>query len=167
MAFLDKIGSLAKNVSYKAGEMIELTKLSSRVNEHNGKISSLLTQIGQHYLVKFEAGEPVDAEVLPLFEDIRTQKEAIEALNAEIQAMKDATAAAQAAAAEQSSVQQPQPPHGASVFCGECGAQAAPGKKFCSECGGALPVQENLFCKGCGGELPEGTKFCPSCGTQV
>lgn len=47
--------------------------------------------------------------------------------------------------------------------CTHCGAQVAPGTKFCSMCGEALP----LTCVHCGARLPADAQYCPACGKKV
>lgn len=61
----------------------------------------------------------------------------------------------------QSQAQQPAAP---SAACIACGAQIAPGSKFCPECGAS---QASPVCKSCGNALKAGAKFCPECGTKV
>lgn len=49
--------------------------------------------------------------------------------------------------------------------CPKCGAQLAPGAKFCSECGEKMPVAQ--FCSECGEKVAPGAKFCPNCGHKL
>jgi tetratricopeptide (TPR) repeat protein/RNA polymerase subunit RPABC4/transcription elongation factor Spt4 len=52
--------------------------------------------------------------------------------------------------------------------CASCGAELAPGAKFCPECGTKVPPKPvTRFCQECGTELRSGAKFCPSCGTKA
>ncbi len=53
----------------------------------------------------------------------------------------------------------------ATVNCGGCGKDVAPGK-FCAECGKPLEAQQK-FCQNCGHKLDGGAKFCPECGTPA
>ena len=54
--------------------------------------------------------------------------------------------------------------------CGECGASADAGDKFCPECGGKVVKKESesngKFCPGCGAKTGSG-KFCQSCGAKL
>ncbi len=52
----------------------------------------------------------------------------------------------------------------ASVPCPQCGATAAIGTKFCSQCGQSLAL---VVCQNCNTPLTPGQKFCRSCGTAV
>jgi class 3 adenylate cyclase len=49
------------------------------------------------------------------------------------------------------------------VICSSCGAENAPGKKFCGDCGSALA----MICSSCGGSIASGKKFCGDCGAPV
>ena len=49
--------------------------------------------------------------------------------------------------------------------CPDCGAQNAPGTKFCSECGAKLAT--SAFCAECGAQNAPGTKFCGECGNRL
>src|SRR5688500_9626522 len=48
-------------------------------------------------------------------------------------------------------------------LCSNCGAENAPGQKFCGECGTALAVA----CSSCGTSNAPGQKFCGECGTLL
>lgn len=58
---------------------------------------------------------------------------------------------------------QPAPPQ-ASFPCPQCGATAAIGTKFCSQCGQSLAL---AVCQNCNTPLMPGQRFCRSCGTAV
>src|SRR5215472_17883119 len=47
--------------------------------------------------------------------------------------------------------------------CPSCGAANLEGKKFCGDCGTALPLR----CTACGAENPTGKKFCADCGAAL
>lgn len=67
--------------------------------------------------------------------------------------IKQATDAAQRASAQ-------------AARCPKDGTLAAPGTKFCPECGAQMVQPETAKCKQCGAETM-GAKFCPNCGTKV
>ncbi len=50
--------------------------------------------------------------------------------------------------------------------CPSCDTMAAPGTKFCPECGSAMIQPESGKCPKCGAEV-HGAKFCPECGTKM
>src|SRR5919206_40984 len=47
--------------------------------------------------------------------------------------------------------------------CPSCGSANPEGKKFCGDCGAALPVR----CAACGAENPSGKRFCGDCGAAL
>jgi class 3 adenylate cyclase/tetratricopeptide (TPR) repeat protein len=47
--------------------------------------------------------------------------------------------------------------------CAACGATAAPGKRFCADCGAPL----GLACPSCGSAVQSGQRFCADCGTPL
>src|SRR5246127_5435759 len=49
------------------------------------------------------------------------------------------------------------------IRCPKCGAEAAPGKRFCADCGAPLPIR----CPKCGAEAQVGKPFCADCGTRL
>jgi RecJ-like exonuclease len=52
------------------------------------------------------------------------------------------------------------------VFCPYCSAQvAAPGSKFCQNCGGTLNAILN--CSGCGAKIAANASFCTECGKKL
>jgi hypothetical protein len=50
--------------------------------------------------------------------------------------------------------------------CPQCGATVAPGAKFCPECGAKIAQAAPANCPNCGADV-KGAKFCPECGTKV
>ena len=52
-------------------------------------------------------------------------------------------------------------------LCPACGAQNAPGVKFCQECGNKLKTESTGICPACGKENPVGTRFCGDCGERL
>lgn len=50
--------------------------------------------------------------------------------------------------------------------CPNDGTLAAPGTKFCPECGAAMLQPNVVLCAKCGADT-HGAKFCPECGTKV
>ena len=52
---------------------------------------------------------------------------------------------------------------GMNIRCPKCGVEAAQGKRFCADCGAALPIR----CPKCGAEAQVGKPFCADCGTRL
>lgn len=163
MAFMDKLSNMAKNAADKTSDMVEISKLNSKINESKIKITARKSEIGEYYWAKYESGETLDAETTELCAAIKAENEAIEEYNREIQKIKAEPAPAQATeAAGEPGL----------IACASCGAAIPAGKKFCPECGAAMPApepelpaaEESARCSSCGEELPAGKKFCPECG---
>ena len=49
------------------------------------------------------------------------------------------------------------------MHCPKCGVEAAPGKRFCADCGAPLPIR----CPKCGAEAEAGKPFCAGCGARL
>ena len=52
---------------------------------------------------------------------------------------------------------------GMNMRCPKCGVEAAPGKRFCADCGVPLSIR----CPKCGAEAQVGKPFCADCGTRL
>ena len=52
---------------------------------------------------------------------------------------------------------------GMNMRCPKCGVEAAPGKRFCADCGAPLPIR----CPKCGAEAEVGKPFCADCGARL
>ncbi|MGF6375622.1 hypothetical protein M2140_000671 [Clostridiales Family XIII bacterium PM5-7] len=64
MAFFDKLTDAAAAVGDKAGEVIETTKLKSKINGERKAMESDLAQIGRYYYDLRESGEELPEKVL-------------------------------------------------------------------------------------------------------
>ena len=89
MAFLDKLSSIAKDVTEKAGEAVEITKLKAKVSKEKSAIEDSLKKIGEYYLEKFNAGEVSDEAVKVFCDEIAEKNKNIEELMAQIAAVKE------------------------------------------------------------------------------
>lgn len=125
--FFDKIGELAKTAADKTGDMIEQTRLNSKINAEEAAITKLKEQIGNYYWEKSLSGWEPEAGITGWLDGIQAAQQAIAATKAELTAMKPAAPSDPASAAD------------STVPCPACGKCNTPGTKFCSECGGKLP----------------------------
>ncbi len=158
MAFLDKLSSMAKNAMDKTGEMIEIGNLNSKITAERGKITELKQKIGEHYWGRFTEGGALEPEPAALCEEIKTREETIVAIQADIQAKKDA------AQTQQATVQAPPPPPVRGLSCAACGVLNPDGTKFCQGCGAKLEIPTGGGICSCGAAVPAESKFCPECG---
>jgi membrane protease subunit (stomatin/prohibitin family) len=162
MAFLNKLGDIARNIGDKATDTIEITKLNSKINGEKTAIADCIKQIGEYYYQKHQAGGPDDSEVAELCAAIDGHNQTIADTQAEIARIKaENVAQAQTSA----SPAEPAAAAAAEVTCAACGKLNTPGTKFCCECGGKLETPTApAFCPGCGVPVPAGARFCGECG---
>ena len=66
----------------------------------------------------------------------------------------------------QQSIDSAQRAAGQMARCPQDGTLAAPGTKFCPECGSPMVQPAKEVCPKCGAET-HGAKFCPECGTKI
>lgn len=138
MALFDKIGNMTKNISDKTGDMLEITKLNSKISNEKNKIASLKTKIGEHYWSIFESGTVLDNKASELCAEITHSINTISALEMEIQKIKSGT---KTDSASLNISPQHTPASGAAAYCENCGAALGKDEKFCSECGTPVPSQ--------------------------
>jgi pyruvate/2-oxoglutarate dehydrogenase complex dihydrolipoamide acyltransferase (E2) component len=135
MAFLDKLGGIAKNLGDKAGDAVETGKLNSKIKAEKTAAAELLRQLGEYHYAQYQAGAPGDAAVAELLAGIDAHNEATAQAQAEIARIEAENRAAKEAASAPSANPAPAP---AGLFCAACGAGNIPGTKFCAQCGTKL-----------------------------
>jgi hypothetical protein len=89
MAFLDKLSSVAKDMTEKAGDAVEVTKLKSKVSKEKSAIEEVLQKIGGYYLDKFIAGEEMDEAVAVMCKEITDHNKTIDDLMNQIAVVKE------------------------------------------------------------------------------
>lgn len=161
-AFFEKIGSMAKNVTDKANDALEINRINAKINGEVQKISKIKTSLGEHIWTCFEKGDSFDETTTELCSKIAECKANIQSFQEEIQAIKEAQSSPQETAR----------------LCPSCGNAVGPELKFCTVCGTQLPdpddssnlassTPKTLTCRNCGSELKTGQNFCIVCGTKV
>lgn len=157
MAFFDKLSEVAKNVTDRAADGLETNRLTGDISLEKGNIQCFQRELGEFYWAKFVLGEKLEDEAMLICDKIVVAQERIKSLEAQIEQIKaereaekaerkaekaaaqaaaKAEAAAQAlenAGLEHSETEQDGKP--AKNVCQWCGVEAAPGQKFCGECG--------------------------------
>jgi len=92
MAFLDKLGSAARNVGDKAGSALEVTKLKGKIKDEEKAVAESIRKIGEFYYGQHKAGEALAGEAAGLCAQIDARNAAIEEAQAEIEKIKAAEA---------------------------------------------------------------------------
>ena len=147
MAFFDRLNEMAKTVSEKTNDSLEINKLIGEINLTKGNIQSFQRELGEHFWAKFVTGEQFDDEAMMICDKIVAAQDKIHGMEAQIAQIKaegeaeraERKAAEKAAEAEQAAERagiekEPVP------VCAECGAVLSEGQKFCGECG--KPVEK-------------------------
>jgi len=162
MAFLDKLGDIARNIGDKTSDVIETQKLNSKISSEKSAISESFRQIGDYYYKKYQAGELSDDGVAELFAAIDAHNQNIADAQAEIERIKAENAAQSAAAAPTQFAS----PSVATVTCPSCGKPNPVGTKFCADCGTKIEVAvpTERTCPGCGIQVSATARFCGECG---
>ncbi len=88
MAFLDKLGDIAKTATDKAGDAVDIAKMNSKINGEEKNIAIAISKIGDYYLKKMDAGESLAPEVMEIYQKILESRAAIDDLNSQIVALK-------------------------------------------------------------------------------
>jgi membrane protease subunit (stomatin/prohibitin family) len=192
MAFLDKLGDLARNIGDKTSETIETTKINNRIGSEKTAIAECMRRLGEIYYRRHQEGDSGDPAAAEILATIDAHNKAIADAQAEIERIK-AKAAAQAAP--------PAPPANATAgaVCPSCGKANPAATKFCQECGAKIeapppaasanieapapapapsadikapaavpaPSADGAVCPSCGKANPAATKFCQECGAKI
>ena len=138
MDFFDKINSIAKNATEKTGNMIETSKLNSKIAAEERNISALTIKIGEYFIAKMDCGEALDSEVMSMYESIKNCRSTIEGYRSEISALN--------APKEDELAPDEEAPEGDFIICPLCGTKMPSGSKFCTACGAKLPEKQEENC---------------------
>jgi len=165
MAFFDKLSDFAKNIGDKTTDAIETGKLQSKINSEKNLAGEELKKIGQFYYNAWLNGGEIAPEILEVCTAAKAHYDAADEAQAEIDRIRAENEAAKAAAAAPAAPAAP-----AGIVCTACGAENAPGTKFCCNCGNKLEIPappEPKICPNCGTKNEPGTRFCGNCGTAL
>jgi len=94
MAFLDKLGTAARNLGDKAGGAVETAKLNGKIKDEEKAIAECMRKIGEFYYGLFKAEEALPEQAAALCAQIDGHNAAIEEDRAEIERIKAAEPAA-------------------------------------------------------------------------
>jgi predicted RNA-binding Zn-ribbon protein involved in translation (DUF1610 family) len=178
-----------ENVGKKMGEVVEVTKLNSAINNEEDKIKKLYTEIGRKVYERFTAGGTACEDVLEECSAVKASYEEIENLRNKILQAKNLKKCTKCGEAlelnivfcpkcgeKQPVIEVKAEPQAQGLSCTGCGAPIGPETKFCPKCGAkqeARPAEPEAaqvqvpVCPGCGVQIAEGIKFCHNCGTKI
>jgi len=88
MPILDKLSDFAKNVGDKTSDVIETTKLNSKISSEQNAINSVMKQIGEFYYKKYLEAKTADEGIKEFCAEIDGHNAAIEGAKAEIERIK-------------------------------------------------------------------------------
>lgn len=121
MDFMNKVNELSRKVSDKAGEVVEMGKLSAKIHSETSETDTLKKKIGEICFGKYRAGDVLDPEVEKLCIEIEKHKQNIAENQRKLRRMKEGD------------------PHtvdpAAQGFCPYCGEKTVKGANFCPACG--------------------------------
>ena len=101
MAILNKLGSIARNVSGRTGNMLEVSKLNALIRSSEDDIEELKQQLGEYFYGKYAAGVILDGDATEICKKIQAAYTEIKANKAEINSIKAAAREAENEAAEE------------------------------------------------------------------
>ncbi|MPM93494.1 hypothetical protein SDC9_140632 [bioreactor metagenome] len=151
MAFFDKVGNMAKNISDRTGDAIEVTKLQAKIGNERNAMAEQMRKLGEYYYIKHNKGEQLEESALEFCKVIDEHWKQITEAQAKIDKIKSDNETQKTASGASAPQMAPQAP-AAEQFQAAPEAPAAP---------------QAHFCTACGAKLDEGVKFCGSCGAKV
>ncbi|MDD4844564.1 MAG: hypothetical protein PHU31_09565 [Anaerotignum sp.] len=160
MDLFDKLGEAARSLTEKAGDSLEINRLSGEVSIEKGNIQYYQRELGEHYWAKFAVGEKLDDEAMLICDKVVVSQDRIRQIEMDIEKIKKEREAileerakakrSQLEKEEQAKSEIPQAEEAAFTEASE--EKTEDGPKFCPNCGGALK---------------EGQRFCIFCGADV
>lgn len=101
MAFLDKLGELARTAADKANDGLEINRINSDIVIQKGNINEYQRELGMYYWARFVMRDQLDEEATAICDKIVKAQDRIKELEAEIEQVKADREAEKAERAEQ------------------------------------------------------------------
>ncbi|MBQ3405179.1 MAG: zinc ribbon domain-containing protein [Oscillospiraceae bacterium] len=144
MAFFDKIGGalravgsktndIAKNVTEKTGDAIEITKLNGKINVEKAKIAKQYADLGEYCYEQFAAVAVMPGDAHEFCSAIDESNEIIAEALADIEKLKSKPEEFVGEAEEEAEEETPE-----AEACPCCGCDCAEEANFCANCGAKL-----------------------------
>ena len=89
MAFLDKLSGIAKQAGAKAGDAVEISKLSAKQLSEKSAAADAIKKIGEYYFEQLKDATEIDEKVAEFVASAKEHLAAVEALQAEIDKHKE------------------------------------------------------------------------------
>lgn len=161
MDFFDKLGEVAKNLTEKAGDSLEINRINGEISIEKGNIQCYQRELGEHYWAKFAVGEQLDDEAMLICDKVVVSQDRIRTLEQEIDKIKKERELAleERAKAKELSEEEAEELQDGTVFEEEGSASNV-----------EIEKQEEVrpkFCSNCGGAIKEGQRFCIFCGAEA
>lgn len=121
MEIMDKVNEIAHKVTDKAGEVVEMGKLTAKIHSEADEVSKLKKQIGEICFGKFRSGDELDPEIEQLCVKIEKYKRSIAENQKKLNRMKNSGRQTADSAAD--------------GFCPFCGEKLNKVGNFCPNCG--------------------------------
>ena len=114
-----ELGDIAKEVTRKSGDLLEVTKLKYEMSRLEKEMENNLAGLGTVVYQKFRGAGDMDEEIDRLCQSTSRLEEEIKALDLQIQKLQPKT-----------------------LTCPQCKVDLPPGGKYCSFCGAAVPSED-------------------------
>ena len=88
MAFLDKLSGIAKQAGAKAGDAVEISKLSAKQLSEKNAANEAIKKIGEYYFEQLKEATDIDEKVAEFVASAKEHFAAVETLQAEIDKLK-------------------------------------------------------------------------------
>lgn len=124
MDIMDKLNGVARKVSDKAGELVELGKLNIRLQSEADEVEALKIQLGEICFGKYRSGDELDPEIENICAQIEKHKRNMAETQRTINKMKENPADPIDLAAM--------------GYCPYCGSELVKDAAFCPKCGQQL-----------------------------
>jgi len=165
MDFFDRIGKVAKNLTEKAGDGLEINRINGEIAIEKGNIQCYQRELGEYYWAKFAIGEKLDDEAMMICDRVVVSQDRIRQLEVEIEKIKkeremileerekmkqsklDEEGCEEGLSENETLQEETQP-----VSMDDMEKKIEAGPKFCANCGGGIK---------------EGQRFCIFCGAAV
>lgn len=154
MDFFNRLGSLARSVSDKTGDMLEISRLNAQIRSNQDDIEELKLQLGDYIWAKFDSGVIMDEKATEICSAIRKCVLDSAACQQEISSIKAAQDAARSQAEAEAEARSNMRTQSADLF-NEMRSFVAPSD--------SLPAA----CPLCGAPVSDDSRFCGNCGTRL